>query len=57
MLYLLVLIGLVAMIVAIWAATGRRHKPAPPPRMLAPDDDPEFLRRLNERHRPPAPED
>jgi len=56
-LYLFVLIGLVAMVAAFWAATGPRHKPAIRPRAQAPDDDVEFLRRLGERHRPPTSED
>ena len=51
MLYLFVLIGMVAVAAAVWFTL----RPQPtvskrrPPRMLAPDDDPEFLRRLGER--------
>lgn len=54
MLYLLGLIGAVTMIAVMWVAIGAGPKPAQPRRrVLAPDDDPEFLRRLSERHRRP----
>jgi hypothetical protein len=49
-LYLFALIGMVATVAAVWFAmrpqpTATRRAP----RVLPPDDDPEFLRRLNER--------
>jgi hypothetical protein len=55
MLYLLALLGAITMIAVLWVAVGPRRAPASPPRRtLAPDDDPEFLRRLGERRsRPP----
>ncbi len=41
---------------AAWFLQGRAPQPtgtlAPGPRPLAPDDDPEFLRRLRDRNRP-----
>jgi hypothetical protein len=51
-LYVLALIGLITVIAVLWATVGPRHVPDRRPRGLAPDDDPEFLRRLGER-RPP----
>jgi hypothetical protein len=66
MLYLLAAIGAVCVVVLLWrafvanpaAASERRvtrpttRRPAP----MAPDDDPEFLRSLNERKNPPDPD-
>lgn len=63
MLYLLAAIGAVCVVVLLWrafvanpaTASERRvnrpttRRPAP----IAPDDDPEFLRSLNERKNPP----
>jgi hypothetical protein len=56
MLYLFALAGLAIIVAVFWATAGPRRKPSTPPRALAPDDDPEFLRRLGER-RPRPPED
>lgn len=47
MLYLLALIGLVALAVLAWRAFGPEAGSAPPPRTLGPDDDPDFLRRID----------
>ncbi|HEY3262697.1 MAG TPA: hypothetical protein VGJ95_20940 [Pseudonocardiaceae bacterium] len=57
MLYLLALIGAVTLFAAVWALLSSSLNPFPPTRRraLAPDDDPEFLRRLGER-RPRPPE-
>ncbi|MFL6140765.1 MAG: hypothetical protein ACJ72N_02700 [Labedaea sp.] len=54
MLYLLALIGAVAVVVLLWRAFVARPASVAPrqSRGVAPDDDPEFLRRLNERKRP-----
>jgi hypothetical protein len=48
-LYLFVLIAMAAVAAAVWFTL--RPQPSAPkrPRVLPPDDDPEFLRRLNER--------
>lgn len=52
MIFLLALIGAVTIAVVLYTAMNRRgapgHGPAPR-RMLAPDDDPEFLRGLDKR--------
>ncbi|GAB1508315.1 hypothetical protein [Actinophytocola sp. KF-1] len=65
MLYLLAAIGAVCVVVLLWRAfvanpeTGserrvsRPARPARRPAPIAPDDDPEFLRSLNERKNPP----
>jgi len=55
-LFLLVLIGVATIIAVVWAASGPPHRRPAPRRVLAPDDDPEFLRRLNQR-RPRPPDD
>ncbi|MGH3433580.1 MAG: hypothetical protein ACRDQB_12170 [Thermocrispum sp.] len=62
--YLLAAIGAVAIAVLLWRlftaervgvpADQRKRKPAPP---VAPDDDPEFLRKLDEQARKEKPED
>ena len=53
MLYLFALIGMVAVVAAVWVALRPQptvaKRPAKRPRIVAPDDDPEFLRRLGER--------
>lgn len=49
MLYLLALIGAVTVAAVLWAAVGNRHRPGHAPRIIPPDDDPDFLRRLGER--------
>ncbi len=52
MAYVLALIGAITVAVLLWRAFGPEHGPAPDRRpSLAPDDDPEFLRRLGERKR------
>jgi hypothetical protein len=52
MLYLLAAIGAIAVVVLLWRAfVARPESVAQPPRRtrsVAPDDDPDFLRRLNE---------
>ena len=55
MLYLLALIGAVTLFAAVWALLSSSLNPIPPQgrRVVAPDDDPEFLRRLGERRRRP----
>jgi hypothetical protein len=52
-LYLFALIGVAAVVGALWAALRPQATLTRPrrPRVLPPDDDPEFLRRLNERRR------
>jgi hypothetical protein len=44
--YLLALIGLVAVIVLFWKAFGPTRQ-APAGKVIGPDDDPEFLWRMN----------
>lgn len=46
MIYLLALIGLVAVIVLFWKAFGPTTQ-APAGKVVGPDDDPEFLWRMN----------
>jgi hypothetical protein len=64
MLYLLAAIGAICVVVLLWrafvsnpnpTAVGERRVSRPGRRSgpLAPDDDPEFLRSLNERKNPP----
>jgi hypothetical protein len=68
MLYLLAAIGAICVAVLLWRAfvsnpaelgerrpsrTGRPNRPAP----IAPDDDPDFLRKLGERKPPADPDD
>ena len=55
MLYLLALIGAVTVFAVVWALLSSSLNPFPRARrrVLAPDDDPEFLRRLGERYRRP----
>ena len=54
MLYVIAIVAPVAVVVALWRllapqhATGGRRQPQ---RVLAPDDDPDFLRELGERTR------
>jgi hypothetical protein len=47
-LYLFALIGIAAVMGAVWFALRSQPTVAKRPRVLPPDDDPEFLRRLNE---------
>lgn len=49
MIYLLALIGAVTVGVVLWTALSPKRLAGPAPRTIAPDDDPDFLRRLNER--------
>ena len=52
MAYVLALIAAITVAVLLWKAFGPEHHPAPGRRPSpAPDDDPEFLRRLGERKR------
>ena len=65
MLYLLAAIGAICVVVLLWRAfvanpttVGERgerrvNRPSRRPGPVAPDDDPEFLRSLNERKNPP----
>lgn len=67
MLYLLAAIGAICVVVLLWRAfvanpthvggRGRVSGPSRRPRQVAPDDDPEFLRSLNERKKPPESDD
>jgi hypothetical protein len=59
MLYLLAVIGAIAVAVLLWRAFVARPAtvaPRRPTRSIAPDDDPEFLRRLGE-HKKKRPDD
>lgn len=65
MLYLLAAIGAICVVVLLWRAfvaspttVGDRRvsRPSRRPGQVAPDDDPEFLRSLNER-KPPESDD
>ncbi len=51
--YLLAIIGLVALTVAFWRAFGPQSIDRPAKRVMGPDDDPEFLRRLGPGASPP----
>jgi hypothetical protein len=58
MIYLLALIGAIAVVVLLWRAFVARPTSVAPPRRsrsVGPDDDPDFLRRLDER-KPPEDE-
>jgi hypothetical protein len=68
MLYLLAAIGAICVAVLLWRAfvanpeqAGERRVPRPGrtsrPAPIAPDDDPDFLRKLGERKPPPAEPD
>jgi hypothetical protein len=62
MLYLLAAVGAITVVVLLWRAFGanpaqaveRRPRRAEP---IAPDDDPDFLRRLGEQKKPKPPQD
>ncbi|XVS64070.1 hypothetical protein ACQPYE_38460 [Actinosynnema sp. CA-299493] len=57
MLYLLAVIGALTIAVLLWRAFGpNRVDTAPSRRIVAPDDDPDFLRKLGEQ-RKKKPED
>jgi len=49
MIYLLALIGAVTVAAVLWSTVGPKRPIGPQPRMIAPDDDPDFLRRISER--------
>lgn len=49
MLYLFALIGMAAVVAAVWVALRPQPTVVKRPRVLPPDDDPDFLRRLGER--------
>lgn len=63
MIYLLAAIGAICVVVLLWRAfvanptpnvdERRVTRPSRRPAPVAPDDDPEFLRSLNERKNPP----
>jgi hypothetical protein len=58
MLYLLAAIGALTVAVLLWRAFGPdRVETAPSRRFVAPDDDPEFLRKLGEQSRKKREED
>jgi hypothetical protein len=48
-LYLFALIGMAAVAAAVWFTLRPQRTVSKQPRVLPPDDDPEFLRRLSER--------
>jgi hypothetical protein len=58
MIYVLALIGAIAVIVLLWRAFVARPESVAPrrTRSIAPDDDPDFLRRLDE-HKRRRPDD
>ncbi|GAA3889336.1 hypothetical protein GCM10022243_62680 [Saccharothrix violaceirubra] len=51
MLYLLAVIGALTIAVLLWRAFGPDRVETAPTRFVAPDDDPEFLRKLGEQSR------
>ncbi|KOX33883.1 hypothetical protein ADK67_05855 [Saccharothrix sp. NRRL B-16348] len=52
MLYLLAVIGALTIAVLLWRAFGpNRVDTAPSRRIVAPDDDPDFLRKLGEQRK------
>ncbi|HEX3792362.1 MAG TPA: hypothetical protein VHW44_31140 [Pseudonocardiaceae bacterium] len=54
MLYLLAAVGVVTVAVLLWRAfTPHRVEVGARSRLVAPDDDPDFLRRLDEQNRGP----
>lgn len=58
MLYVLALIGALTIAVLLWRAFGPdRVDTAPSRRVVAPDDDPEFLRKLGEQSKKRPEED
>lgn len=48
MIWLFALIGVVTVAILLWRAFGPGSRPEPP-RVIAPDDDPDFLRDLDRR--------
>ncbi|SDH67820.1 hypothetical protein SAMN05192558_113218 [Actinokineospora alba] len=58
MTYLLAAVGAITIAVLMWKAFGPRAAEATTTRTsIAPDDDPDFLRKLGEKHRKPPAED
>ncbi|HEU5472006.1 MAG TPA: hypothetical protein VFV67_15245 [Actinophytocola sp.] len=59
MIYLLAVIGAIAVLVLLWRAFVARPASVAPPRKrsVAPDDDAEFLRDLERRRRRPEDDD
>ena len=62
MLYLLAAVGALTVAILLWRAFGAQSSPTDPSRrerraVRAPDDDPDFLRRLDERNRKTGGED
>jgi hypothetical protein len=58
--YLLAAIGALTIVVLLWRAFGARTASVPTRRrqsVVAPDDDPDFLRRLDERNKSADEED
>jgi hypothetical protein len=61
--YLLAAVAAVAIVVLLWRAFAAERvgvpdaRPKPKPKPIAPDDDPEFLRKLGEQQRKKKPED
>jgi len=51
--YLFAIIGLVALTAVFWRAFGPQSASRPATRVVGPDDDPEFLRRLGPGASPP----
>ncbi|MEU0877926.1 hypothetical protein ABZ345_04960 [Lentzea sp. NPDC005914] len=52
MIYLLAVIGALTVAVLVWRAFAPQHSEYTPGRkVIAPDDDPEFLRKLDERRK------
>lgn len=52
MLYVLAMIGAVTVGLLLWKAFGPERGAEPQDTVLAPDDDPDFLRELGRRQRP-----
>lgn len=58
MLYVLAILVVVALAAALWRLLGpQRDTRQPQGRVLAPDDDPDFLRELDKRARRPDDDD
>ncbi|MGM1064350.1 hypothetical protein [Saccharothrix sp. Mg75] len=58
MLYLLAVVGALTIAVLLWRSFGPdRVDTAPSRRFVAPDDDPDFLRKLGEQRKKKKPEE
>lgn len=58
MLYLLAVVGALTIAVLLWRAFGpNRVDTAPSRRFVAPDDNPDFLRKLGEQRKKPQEEE